>query len=49
MNRYKVTTEVTLEVRADDETGATEIADHGVWNLEDCVPSGYYEVEEVSD
>ena len=49
MNRYKVTTEVTFFVRADDETGATEIADHEVWNLEDCVPSGYYEVEEVDD
>lgn len=49
MNRYKVTTEVTFFIRADSEDEATEIADHDVWNLEDCVPSGYYEVEEVLD
>lgn len=49
MNRYKVTTEVTLYIRADSEDEATEIADHDVWNLEDCVPSGCYEVEEVDD
>ena len=49
MNRYKVTTEVTLFIRADSEDEATEIADHDVWNLEYCVPSGYYEVEEVME
>jgi len=49
MNRYKVTTEVTFFIRADSEDEATEIADHDVWNLEYCVPSGYYEVEEVVD
>lgn len=49
MNRYKVTTEVTFFIRADSEDEATEIADHDVWNLEYCVPSGYYEVEEVID
>ena len=49
MNRYKVTTEVTLYIRADSEDEAIEITGNEVWKIEDCVPSGYYEVEEVSD
>lgn len=49
MNRYKVTTEVTLYIRADSEDEAIEITDNEVWKIEYCVPSGYYEVEEVLD
>lgn len=49
MKRYKVTTEVTFFILADSEDEAIEIADHEVWNIEYCVPSGYYEVEEVLD
>ena len=49
MNRYKVTTEVTFFIRADSEDEAIEITDDEVWKIEDCVPSGYYEVEEVID
>ena len=49
MKRYKVTTEVSLIVYAEDEDGAARVAGMELLKKDFDDISQYYEVEEVTD